>query len=62
MGWLILIGIIALVLWLESKDDSEGTAAGAIASIAGGYVLGKGIAHAITGGAPKGHPDDYKKY
>ena len=33
---------------------------GTLASIAGGYALGKGIARAMTGGPPKGHPDDYK--
>ena len=60
MGWLILIGIIAFVIWLESNDDGKDNAAGAIASIAIGLAAGKALNNAITGGAPEGVGDDYK--
>ena len=33
---------------------------GTLAAIGAGYALGKGIARAMTGGAPKGVGDDYK--
>ena len=63
MGWLILIGIIAFVIWLESKDDGKGNTAGAIASIAAGMAAGKALNRKLNGDVDKlGHPDDYDKY
>tara|TARA_B100000809_G_C14962472_1_gene467914 strand:+ start:157 stop:888 length:732 start_codon:yes stop_codon:yes gene_type:complete len=34
---------------------------GALAAIGGGFLAGKALGRAITGGAPKGHPDDHGK-
>ena len=42
------------------KVRTGGGSWGALAAIGAGYLAGKGIARAITGGAPKGVGDDYK--
>jgi hypothetical protein len=40
------------------KVRTGGGSWGALASLGAGYLIGKGIARKITGGPPKGHPDD----
>ena len=44
------------------KVRTGGGSWGALAALGAGMAIGKMAARALTGGAPKGHPDDYKKY
>jgi hypothetical protein len=62
MGFIIIIAIIVLVIWLASdKDDGAGNVAGAVASIAIGMAAGKALNRKLNGDVDNlGKGDDYK--